>query len=61
MGVPIVAHRAGRFTFVPTKLTPVDFIQPAYCSPCGRFLSMIERAGGTLTTYRFTVTAGFAP
>lgn len=49
----LTGPRRPRFSFVGTKLTPADFIQPAYCSVCGCYLSMIERVGGISPICRF--------
>lgn len=50
---PLKGPRKPRFSFIANKLTPVDFIQPAFCASCGCILSMIERAGGGSKHCRF--------
>lgn len=50
---PLTGPPKPRFSFVAVKLTPVDFVHPAYCTACGCVLSMIERAAGTSTICRF--------
>jgi len=45
--------RRQRFSFVAAKLTPVDFVNPAFCTSCGCVLSLPERAAGRSTICHF--------
>lgn len=50
---PLTGPRKPRFSFVTTKLTLGDFLQPAFCVACGCVLSIIERAAGANAICRF--------
>lgn len=50
---PLAGPRRQRVPFVAAKLTPVDFVHPAFCSSCGCVLSLPERAAGRSTICHF--------